>query len=296
MQAATYLTAEQVVFYHQNGYLVIPEFWSEATIGQLKSKIESIIQEADLTAVTSVFTTQDNIRHSDEYFLTSGLKIRFFWEEKARNCSGEFLQSEKESINKIGHGLHDLDPDFQAVSYDGRIGSICVELGLVKPLAVQSMYIFKQARIGAEVVPHQDGAFLYTDPQSCLGFWWPLDDCSLENGCLWAVPGSHMLGVHRRFRRRDHPHEGTEFVPAEPMAQWDVSQAVPLEIPKGSLVVLHNALVHFSNENHSNAPRHAYSIHVVDGRPGVEYPADNWLQRPIDAPFREITARHSDSN
>ena len=32
-------------------------------------------------------------------------------------------------------------------------------------------------------------SFLYTEPQSVLGFWWPLDACSLDNGCLWAVPG-----------------------------------------------------------------------------------------------------------
>ena len=50
--------------------------------------------------------------------------------------------------NKIGHGLHDLDAVFHAVSYDGRIGSICRDLGMERPLAAQSMYIFKQARIG----------------------------------------------------------------------------------------------------------------------------------------------------
>jgi phytanoyl-CoA hydroxylase len=38
--------------------------------------------------------------------------------------------------------------------------------------------------------PHvQDGAFLYTRPQSVVGFWWALEDCTLHNGCLWAKPG-----------------------------------------------------------------------------------------------------------
>ena len=69
------------------------------------------------------------------------------------------------------------------------------------------MYIFKQAFVGGEVCPHQDGAFLYTEPQTCIGFWWPLDDCVKENGCLWAVPGSHNEGVKRRFKRRT-PTEG----------------------------------------------------------------------------------------
>ena len=63
---------------------------------------------------------------------------------------------------------------------------------------------------------------------------------------------------------------------------------VPLVVPKGSLVILHNALVHFSKENVSPSPRHAYSIHVVDGCEGVVYPSDNGLQRPLEFPFREI--------
>lgn len=53
-------------------------------------------------------------------------------------------------------------------------------------------------------------------------------------------------------------------------------------------MVLHGALVHFSRENVSGRDRHAYSVHVVEGRPGVEYPADNWLQRPAEHPFREL--------
>ena len=40
--------------------------------------------------------------------------------------------------------------------------------------------------------------------------------------------------------------------------------------------------------------RHAYSIHVVDGKEGVHYPKDNWLQRPEEHPFQEITAQWSD--
>jgi len=229
------------------------------------------------------------MRTADDYFLNSGREIRYFWEEKANK---EHQLSPTEAINKIGHGLHDLDPIFESVSYEGRVGSICSELGLSKPLLAQSMYIFKQARIGGYVCPHQDGAFLYTEPQSCVGFWWPLDDCSQRNGCLFAVPRSHLLGVHRRFRRRDLPNEGTEFVPLEsPDWSSELTSAIPLETPKGSLVLIHSALIHYSNENLSETARHAYSIHVVDGRPGVHYPADNWLQRPPEHPFREISNR-----
>ena len=130
-----------------------------------------------------------------------------------------------------------------------------------------------------------DGAFLYTEPQSVIGFWWALDDCTLDNGCLWAVPGSHNIGVNRRYRRKDPPQKGTEFVPAEAVT-FSLEGAVPLVISKGALVILHSALVHYSAANTSPAARHAYSVHIVDGKEGVVYPADNWLQRPADHPFQ----------
>ena len=46
---------------------------------------------------------------------------------------------------------------------------------------------------------------------------------------------------------------------------------------KGTLVVLHGLLPHASAPNRSDRPRHAYALHLIDGR--AYYPADNWLQR-----------------
>lgn len=282
-----YLSPEQVEFYHKNGFLLIEDFWGEGVVETLKNRIESIVSTADLTNVKTVFSTKEQARRSDEYFLTSGREIRFFWEEKAWTADQQLIDVPINCINKIGHGLHDLDSEFEKVSYDARIGAICRDLGQQKPQPVQSMYIFKQPKIGGEVCAHQDGTFLFTEPQTCIGFWWPLHDCTKENGCLWAVPGSHFDGVRRRFRRVAPEIMATEFEPKEPVV-WSLDGAVPLETKKGTLVIIHTALVHYSAENSSAYPRHAYSIHVVDGREGVVYPADNWLQRPVEHPFREI--------
>ena len=54
---------------------------------------------------------------------------------------------------------------------------------------------------GGEVTPHQDGTFLYNEPLRLFGFWFPIDDATEENGCLWYVPGSHAEPVTRRFLR-----------------------------------------------------------------------------------------------
>lgn len=48
------------------------------------------------------------------------------------------------------------------------------------------------------VKSHQDATYLYTEPSSAVGFWIPLDDATLENGCLKFIKGSHNGGVHRR--------------------------------------------------------------------------------------------------
>lgn len=108
----------------------------------------------------------------------------------------------------------------------------------------------------------------------------------MDNGCLWAVPGSHRLGVLRRFKR-DASGTGTEFEPKDP-EKFDLTGAVPLEIPAGSLVILHNAVVHYSDKNSSNKSRHAYSIHIVEAGKDTVYPKDNWLQRDGEAPFPDL--------
>ncbi len=49
------------------------------------------------------------------------------------------------------------------------------------------------------MVPHQDSTFLYTEPPSITGLWVALEDATIENGCLWTLPGGHAGGIHKRF-------------------------------------------------------------------------------------------------
>ncbi len=58
---------------------------------------------------------------------------------------------------------------------------------------------------------------------------------------------------------------------------------MPLEVPKGTLVVLHGLLPHGGAPNRSAHSRHAYTLHIIDGR--CAYP-DNWLRRGPDMPLR----------
>jgi phytanoyl-CoA hydroxylase len=186
--------------------------------------------------------------------------------------------------------MHDLDPVFERFTYTPQLAAIAGDLGLTDALALQSMYIFKQPGIGGEVGCHQDATFLYTEPMTVTGFWFAIEDATLENGCLWAAPGGHRAaGLRQVFRRSGAmgDHDGTHFeqldetpLPSAP------DELVPLEVEAGTLVVLHGLLPHWSGPNRSGRSRHAYSVHCISA--AAEYPAWNWLQRPATMPLRRL--------
>ena len=125
------------------------------------------------------------------------------------------------------------------------------------------MYIFKQPRIGGEVTLHTDHTFLWTDPQTVTGFWFALEDATLENGCMWAVPGGHRLPVRKRFRRASDDG-GTEFEVFDP-EPYPLDGEVPARgRARARSIVLHGALPHRSGPNRSDRSRHAYSLHAID--------------------------------
>jgi len=179
---------------------------------------------------------------------------------------------------------HDLIPAFKAWSRSEGIAHILRDLGYKRPLPVQSMFIFKQPGIGGEVVPHQDSTFLNTSPPSVVGLWLALEDATQENGCLWGLPGSHHEGMHRKFVRAE---DGSVSFTGE-ARQYNLAEFVPLEVKAGSLVLLHGCNVHCSKENQSEKSRHAFSVHYVEGAPGWDWDAQNWLQRRPDFPFEPL--------
>ena len=179
--------------------------------------------------------------------------------------------------------MHDLVPAFKDWTRENpKKSSLLRSLGYFRPLPVQSMFIFKQPGIGGEVVPHQDSTFLATDPPSVIGLWLALEDATLENGCLWALPGSHKAGVHKKFIR--NPQDISVSFTGE-MPKIDSSKFTPVEVKAGTLVLLHGANLHMSKENTSGKSRHAFSVHFVESAPGFEYKENNWLQRKEEFPF-----------
>ncbi|MDT5063490.1 MAG: phytanoyl-CoA hydroxylase [Acidobacteriota bacterium] len=275
------LTTEQLAQYERDGFLIIEGFAETEACDALRERARELVAAFDPAGVRSIFSTHEQTRTSDDYFLNSGDRVSFFFEEEAFDAEGRLRQTKEHSINKIGHALHDLDPIFNRFSRTKELAALASDLGFTQPLLIQSMYVFKQPNIGGEVTCHQDATFLYTEPLSVVGLWFALEDASVENGCLWAIPGGHQGGLKSRFFRA--PSGGTSFETFDESA-WPTGQLVPLEVRKGTLILLHGLLPHMSLVNRSPRSRHAYTLHLIES--ACHYPADNWLQRAKEMPLR----------
>jgi phytanoyl-CoA hydroxylase len=271
--------------FERDGYLVLPGFVTPEQCDALRTRMAEMLEAFEPAEVATIFSTRARSHAQDRYFLESGDKVRFFFEEEAFDSEGRLRQGKARSINKVGHALHDLDPIFERFSRQPALARLVAELGIVEPLLLQSMYIFKQPRIGGEVGCHQDASFLMTEPASVLGLWFALEDATIANGCLYVAPGGHKGPLRSRFARHDvgGPYDRTEMVTLDP-TPLPVEGLMPLEVPKGTLVVLHGFLPHGSAPNRSAHSRHAYTLHVIDGRSA--WRPDNWLQRAPDMPLR----------
>ena len=187
----------------KKGFLVIEDFYKEIECDKLKIRADLLVKDFDPESVRTIFDTNSQEHKDDDYFLKSGDKIRFFFEDKAFNKKGDLINKKELLINKIGHALHDLDDEFYRFSHRKDLDNLSKELGLEKPLLMQSMYIFKQPNIGGEVICHQDSTFLFTEPDTVIGFWVALEDATIENGCLWVAEGGHQGPLRKLFTREN---------------------------------------------------------------------------------------------
>lgn len=82
------------------------------------------------------------------------------------------------------------------------------------------------------VVEHQDSTFLFTSPDTLVGFWIALDNATLENGCLWVIPGSHKSDVHSRLLRKPDSPQQTETIFQGKLPEYDQSLYKPIAVEK----------------------------------------------------------------
>lgn len=275
------ITDQMLTDFRDAGVLILENFVAADRCRQLREHTLSLIDAFDETEYAHVFSAMEQTQLGDRYFEESGDKIRFFFEHDAFDESGKLKQAKQHSLNKIGHAMHDLDPVFSDFSRTPELAEASRRIGFSVPAIIQSMYIFKPPRIGGEVYCHQDSTFIYTEPESCVGFWFALEDATVDNGCMQFIPGGHKMGLKERHLRGADGKLRFEKLDDSP---WPDDLTIAAEAPAGTMVIFDGRAPHLSGPNLSDQSRHAYTLHLIDQ--ACHYPAENWLQRGDDLPLR----------
>jgi ectoine hydroxylase-related dioxygenase (phytanoyl-CoA dioxygenase family) len=118
---------------------------------------------------------------------------------------------------------------------------------------------------------HQDDGYTAVTPSPYLTLWVALNDATVENGCIWVLPGSHKRGLL--------PHEQTPLGLACHSAT-DPDQGIPVPVSKGSIAVFWSLTVHKSGPNISNGVRKGYIIQYSQA--GLRFAASGDLVQGLE--------------
>jgi ectoine hydroxylase-related dioxygenase (phytanoyl-CoA dioxygenase family) len=94
---------------------------------------------------------------------------------------------------------------------------------------------------------HQDEYFIPTRDKSLTGAWIAIDDATIENGCLWVIPGSQNPGsIKRRIKNENDEYADLETLD---ISSFEEKEIIPVEVKSGSVVFFNGYLYHSSLKN-----------------------------------------------
>ena len=156
------------------------------------------------------------------------------------------------------HFPHKLSPLMRDAMAHPAIANILTAIIGPNVKAMQSMMFVKNAGKPGQAW-HQDEFYIPTRDRSLAGGSIALDDATIENGCLWVLPGSHKPGVLWPM----HPHGSDEFDGGGEAYGFPAQDPVPVEVNAGSVVFFNGYLLHRSLKNRSSGFRRALVNHYM---------------------------------
>lgn len=169
-------------------------------------------------------------------------------EEAARMVGGDVAGDNADDLGRFLaiHFPHKLSSLMLATLAHPRIVNVLTRAIGPNVKSMQSMLFIKNAGKPGQAW-HQDEDFIPTRDRSLGAAWIALDDATVDNGCLWVIPGSHRPGVLWPLRQHENPEY--DFAPESFDFPYSDADAIPVEVPAGSIVFFHGHLLHKSLRN-----------------------------------------------
>ncbi len=242
-EAESLLSEDEVEFYHENGYLAVSQVLSQEEVEELRTTIDEFVEKSrEITENDAVFDLEPS--HS-------------FQNPRLRRLKSPSQQH----------------PVFEKIRRHDRI------LDIVSQLIGPDIYTngdkmnMKLPDVGSPVEWHQDWAFYPHTNDDILAVGITLDESTRKNGCLMVIPGSHKGPI------LDH-HQDGHFVGAVTEHDFDLGNAVPIELDPGDISIHHVRALHGSMPNTSGVARRLLLIQygALDAWPLQSPP--NWRTDP----------------
>ena len=241
-----FLTPKQLAQYQEDGFLVIEDFLSAEEVAAVK---------ADITRVS------DEVAHLDHDV------PGFNFERQGGAAMYEDVAIRKGVLRKI-QGAVFFVPEVKNV-FTGEKMLDCMEDLMGPEIYYHSSKVMFKPPGGVAKPWHQDAAYWRDYASNQITVWIAIDDASEENGCVWAIPGSHKLGLI--------PHVKKELQVEE--SRIDLSEAIPVPVPAGGLLIFHSLVLHMSQKNESDKTRWAI-ICDYDCLPNPAIETYSTIERP----------------
>lgn len=173
---------------------------------------------------------------------------------KAKAKEGDFISAA--GVINFSWNLNFRDPEIQRFIADQRFVDITTAILGPDIKLYWDQSVYKRPEANRDFPWHQDNGYVPTDPVHYLTCWLALEDSTLENGCIWVQPETHLKGFV--------PHIKTDN---GYICYYGDIEGIPVELKKGSMVAFHSLLFHRSTPNRSKTQtRKGYVIqYSVDG-------------------------------
>ena len=136
--------------------------------------------------------------------------------------------------------------------------------GLIGPdIKLFGSQLFMKPPGGIEKPYHQDSAYFTIEPMDLVTCWVALDDVTLDNGCMWYIPGSHREGLRDHSERWDVGERTDKRVPGSAL---DLDRELAITMPAGSCSFHHSLTLHRSGPNRTPHRRRGLALHYMSAR------------------------------
>ncbi len=227
------LTEKQKAEFARDGHLVVPGLLTQQEIQQLNARVEEIA------------AGRSNFPHACIEF-----------EPSAADHAMRI-----DNLRKLNHcAAHDE----LFLTHASNPAILDVVACLIGPdIKLFDDQLFLKPPGGIEKTYHQDSPYFTIEPMALVSSWVALDDVTLDNGCLWVIPGSHRGGP---LEHSEVWMVGDRQDMCVPDSAFDRNQERPVLMNAGDCSFHHSLLLHRSGANRSNQRRRGLATHYMSAK------------------------------